>query len=128
MKTMASGNMGVTLWNLMLDENRGPNRPGGCTTCFGAVTLNSATGTVTSRQSHYYNIAHASKVIKPGAVRIGASGFTQSGLLYQAFLNPDGTHSVIICNEGASTSIVFKDGKHSVKCGIPEKALVSIIW
>jgi len=129
MNTLARGNQGVTLWNLMLDENKGPNRPGGCQTCFGAVTLDSSSKTVTSRQSHYYNIAHASKVIKPGAVRTGCSGYTQSGLMYQSYLNPDGTHAVIVCNESdTSTSLVFKDGQHSVKCGIPGQALVSIIW
>lgn len=128
MNTMSRGNMGVTLWNLLLDDKGGPWRPGGCSTCFGAVTMNSSTNTITSRQSHYYNIAHASKVIKPGATRIGASGYTQSGLMYQAFLNPDGTHAVIVCNEGAATAIVFKDGTHSVKCGIPSQALVSLIW
>ena len=27
----------VVLWNFMLDAERGPNRPGGCTTCYGFV-------------------------------------------------------------------------------------------
>lgn len=30
---------GSIIWNLMLDANRGPNRPGGCTTGFGAVDI-----------------------------------------------------------------------------------------
>lgn len=128
MNTLSRGCMGVTLWNLLLDEKRGPFRPGGCSTCFGAVTMNSSSATITSRQSHYYNIAHTSKVIKPGAVRIAASGYARTGLMYQAYLNPDGSHSVIILNEGESTSLVFKEGSRSVKCGVPSKSIVSLIW
>jgi len=128
MNTMSYGNKGVTLWNLVLDEKNGPNRPGGCTTCFGAVTFNSNTKKITSRQSHYYNIAHASKVIKPGAVRIGASGYSQSGLKYQVFLNPDNTYGAILCNEGEAVTVVFKDGEHSVKVEVPSNALVSVLW
>jgi glucosylceramidase len=30
----------VIVWNLMLDTERGPNREGGCQTCYGAVDLN----------------------------------------------------------------------------------------
>jgi glucosylceramidase len=29
----------VIVWNLMLDSNRGPNRHGGCQTCYGAVDI-----------------------------------------------------------------------------------------
>lgn len=127
-RTMNYGNKGVTLWNLMLDENKGPNRPGGCTTCYGAVTLSSITKTVISRQSHYYNIAHASKVIRPGAVRLSTSGYSQTGLMYQVFLNPDGSYGAIALNEGEAVIVVFKDGTHSVKCEIPAKAIVSLRW
>jgi len=128
MNTMNYGNKGVTLWNLMLDDKNGPYRPGGCSICFGAVTLSSNTKKVTSRQSHYYNIAHTSKVIRPGAVRISATGYTQSGLQYQVFLNPDNTYGAILCNEGEAVVVVFKDGTHSVKVEVPSKSLVSVAW
>lgn len=128
LRTMAYGNKGVTLWNLMLDDKNGPNRPGGCQTCFGAVTLSSSTHTVSSRQSHYYNIAHASKVIRPDAVRIGTSGYTRDGLNYLAFQNRDGSYAVIICNEGDGVVVVFKDGTHSVRCEVPSRSIVSLRW
>ncbi len=90
----------VIVWNLMLDSNRGPNRPdGGCTTCYGVVDISSADYKTIDRQSHYYNIAHMSKVIKPGAVRIGISEFSHSGLHYTAALNPDGSYAVVVVNE-----------------------------
>jgi glucosylceramidase len=47
----------VIVWNFMLDANHGPNRPGGCTTCYGAIDIQSDYKTMT-RNSHYYTIVH----------------------------------------------------------------------
>lgn len=41
----------VIVWNFMLDANHGPNRPGGCTTCYGAIDIQSDYKTMT-RNSH----------------------------------------------------------------------------
>lgn len=128
-QTMQNYSKGVTLWNLMLDENRGPFRPGGCSTCFGVVTLNSANATVQSRQSHYYNLAHASKVIKPGAKRIKTSGYVPSGVNYLAFSNPDGSIALIFVNEGNEPKqLVLKEGSHIIHTAIPASSIESIIW
>ncbi|MGM9753789.1 MAG: glycoside hydrolase family 30 beta sandwich domain-containing protein [Candidatus Cryptobacteroides sp.] len=128
-QTMSNYSKGVTLWNLMLDENRGPYRPGGCSTCFGVVTLNSSGGTVASRQSHYYNLAHASKVIKPGAVRIKTSGYKPTGVNYLAFRNPDGSTAVIIVNENPKEQTVhFKCNGKVISCGIAGLSIESLIW
>ena len=84
MGTLSRMGKGVTLWNLMLDDAHKPYRPGGCSTCWGAVTLSSQDHSYKAvvRNSHYYNVAHCSKVLHPGAVRIGTSGYTTSGLSY----------------------------------------------
>ncbi|MDD3780592.1 MAG: glucosylceramidase, partial [Proteiniphilum sp.] len=37
--TVNNGCRGVIVWNLMLDSERGPNREGGCQTCYGAVDI-----------------------------------------------------------------------------------------
>ena len=76
----------VTIWNLMLEtdfngsipSNNGgqPNRPGGCQTCFGAVDLNMSDLKTIYMNSHYYMICHLSAVVRPGAIRIGTSGYT----------------------------------------------------
>lgn len=128
-QTMANWNRGVTLWNLVLDENGGPYRPGGCSTCYGAVTVLSSSGAVKDRKSHYYDLAHASKVIRPGAVRIDASGYAPSGVTYLAFRNPDGSRAVIMVNEGGeSRKIVFDDGTRVISTAIPARAVKSLIW
>ena len=61
----------VLLWNVALDENSGPYS-GGCTQCRGVVTINSASGAVTHNED-YYALAHASKFVRPGAVRIAST-------------------------------------------------------
>ena len=70
---------GVIVWNLMLDNDRGPNREGGCQTCYGAVDINNSDYKTIIRNSHYYIIAHLSSVVKPGAVRIATTGYTDNG-------------------------------------------------
>lgn len=127
-QTMQNWGKGVTLWNLMLDDQKGPNRPGGCTTCFGAVTLSSSSNKVSSRNSHYYNVAHASKVIKQGAVRIATSGYSQTGLMYLAFQNPDGSYAVIASNSGSAVAdVVFRSQKEA-RMIVPPGAIASMTW
>ena len=60
----------VLEWNLAADASLGPHTNGGCTTCLGALTINSNT---ISRNVSYYIIAHASKFVRPGSVRINTN-------------------------------------------------------
>ena len=46
----------VIVWNLMLDSEKGPNRDGGCQTCYGAVTIDKGDYKTITRNSHYYII------------------------------------------------------------------------
>lgn len=124
---------GVTLWNLMLDDKKGPYSPadGSCKTCYGAVDISSADYKTLTYRTHYYNIAHASKVIRPGAVRVGTSGFTTDGISYLAFKNQDGSIGVIILNKNnEEQSLVFnmKEGDYSVRYTVPGKSIVSLLW
>ena len=65
--TLKRGGSGVTLWNLMLDDKNGPYSPqdGSCKTCFGGVTIKAPGYDVVSKNSHWFNVAHASSVVKP---------------------------------------------------------------
>ncbi len=129
--TLGRFGKGVTLWNLMLDDERRPYRPGGCSTCFGAVTLSSKDHSYKSlvRNSHYYNVAHCSKVLQPGAVRLGTSGFTTAGLTYQWYQNPDGSQAVLLLNEGsADVQVNLITDQSSVACKVPARAIQSVVW
>ena len=127
--TMGRYGKGVTLWNLMLDNEGKPYRPDGCSTCFGAVTLSSADHRTITRNSHYYDVAHCSKVLLPGAVRLGTKGYETSGLTYQWYRNPDGSQALLLLNEGSSDALVnFVTGKYSISCKVPAKSIQSIRW
>ncbi len=119
---------GVIVWNLMLDEDKGPYRPGGCSTCYGAVDINSSYTTIT-RNSHYYIIAHMSSVVQPGAVRIGTKGFSAKGLTYTAFRNPDGSFAMVISNSNSeNVNFTADDGTHHFTVTAPARSAVSLSW
>ena len=127
--TLARHGKGVTLWNLMLDDQRRPYRPGGCSTCFGAVTVSSSGYDSITRNSQYYDVAQCSKVLQPGAVRMGTTGFETAGISYLWFKNPDGTHAVLILNESSADVLLnFVTDNVNVPCRIPPKAIQSVIW
>jgi len=85
-------------WNLANDPSYNPHTQGGCTECKGAVTID---GSIT-RNVSYYIIAHVSKFVPPGSVRI-ASNIV--GSLYNvAFKTPEGKKVLIVVNDGVDPS------------------------
>ena len=119
---------GVIVWNLMLDSNGAPNRPGGCQTCYGAVDIAPDYSTITLN-SHYYIIAHMASVVKPGARRIGTDGYTGENLTYAAFINPDGSRALVLCNSGDTpVSVPVSDGTATFLCSVPAMGVTSCRW
>lgn len=119
---------GALIWNLMLDAERGPNRPGGCTTGFGAVDIDKNYKNIT-RNSFYYIMCHMTSVVSSGAKRIATSGYTDSDLTYTAFANPDGSYAFVISNSGSeSHSITLDDGTHHFSATIASKSVISFKW
>lgn len=119
---------GVIVWNLMLDSERGPNRDGGCQTCYGAVDIDRSDYRTITRNSHYYIIGHLSAVVKPGARRIGVSA-PATDMQQSAFLNPDGTYALVAMNEsGEAKTVTVDDGKRHFKYTLPGRAVVSFRW
>ena len=90
------GAVGWTDWNVLLDEKGGPNHVGNF--CFAPVHADTRTGELIYTNSYYY-IGHFSKFIRPQARRI-ASSPSRSALMSTAFVNTDGTVSVVVMNRG----------------------------
>ena len=90
-----SGAVGWTDWNILLDENGGPNHVGNF--CFAPVHADTRSGKLTYLNSFYY-IGHFSKFIRPGAKRIISSS-SRGQLLTTAFVNTDGSTVVIVMNQ-----------------------------
>lgn len=61
----------VLLWNLAADSLNDPHtNDGGCGMCQGAITID---GNRVGWNIAYYAVAHASKFVRPGSVRIGST-------------------------------------------------------
>jgi glucosylceramidase len=84
----------VLEWNLAADpENKPFTDRGGCPMCQGAVTIS---GDSYTRNLAYYSIAHASKFVRPGSVRIASNDL--KNLPNVAFRTPDGKRVLIVAN------------------------------
>ncbi|MDZ4331572.1 MAG: glycoside hydrolase family 30 beta sandwich domain-containing protein, partial [Flavobacterium sp.] len=112
-------------WNLANNASFGPNTPGGCTTCKGALTINSSDSF--TRNVGYYIIAHASKFVPAGSVRI-SSNFS-GNLNNVAFKTPSGKKVLIVENDG-NTSEIFniKYNGNWVKTSLEAGSVGTYIW
>lgn len=127
--TVNNWSRAVIVWNLMLDTDKGPNRDGGCQTCYGAVDISTSNFKKITRNSHYYIVGHLSAVVKAGAVRIGASGYTAEGLIYTAFQNTDGSYAIVLLNDAnENRKITMNDTKNHFSYEVPAKSVVSYRW
>ncbi|WP_442590211.1 glycoside hydrolase family 30 protein [Pedobacter sp. AW31-3R] len=113
----------VLEWNVAADPNYGPHTVGGCVTCLGALTISPAV----TRNVAYYVIGHASKFVKPGAVRI-ASTIT-ADLQNVAFVNPDGKKVLIVVNgsKSAQQFNIREDGEVATT-SLDGGAVATYIW
>lgn len=118
---------GVLFWNLALDESGGPHA-GGCGTCRGVVTIDSASGKV-SRNDEYYALAHASRFVRQGARRI-ASTETGEGIDNVAFRNEDdGSVALIVTNSAHKPQrISVSEGDRRFSYTLPARSLATFVW
>jgi len=89
-----SGTVAWTDWNILLDENGGPNHVGNF--CFAPVHADTRKGTLIYTSAYYY-LGHFSRFIKPGAKRIISSS-NRDILQSTAFINPDGKTIILVLN------------------------------
>jgi len=87
----------VLEWNLAADPNEDPHTEGGCYQCLGAITVD---GNNVVRNPAYYIIAHASKFVRPGSVRIHSN--MVPNLPNVAFETPDKKIVLIAVNDGST--------------------------
>ncbi|MDO7845501.1 glycoside hydrolase family 30 beta sandwich domain-containing protein [Hymenobacter sp. M29] len=83
----------VLEWNLANDQNYGPHTPGGCTQCLGAVTIS---GNTVTRNVAYYTVAHSSKFVRPGSVRVATN--LPANLPNVAYKTPNGKRVLVVLN------------------------------
>lgn len=87
----------VLEWNLSSNPELTPHTDrGGCDRCLGAVTID---GDQVTRNPAYYVIAHASKFVDDGSLRIDSESI--EGLPNVAFLTPKGKKVLIVLNDSS---------------------------
>nr|WP_232826415.1 glycoside hydrolase family 30 beta sandwich domain-containing protein [Lewinella sp. IMCC34183] len=113
----------VLEWNLAADADQDPHTPGGCTRCLGALTIQD--GTV-HRNTAYYNVAHSSRFVPPGSVRIGSD--VPAGLPNVAYITPSGKVVVLLLNDGEEArSLILRVADRTYPVTLPAGAVATCI-
>lgn len=111
-------------WNLLLDEKGGPNHVGNF--CAAPIMCDSKNDTFEKRLSYYY-IGHFSRYIKPGAVRIGYTRYTDK-IEVTAFCNPDGQRAVVLLNKSKDdVEVTLREGKVGREIVVGANSIITVI-
>lgn len=115
----------VLLWNLAADPQAGPHtNEGGCTGCYGALTID---GNNVTRLVAYYVIAHASKFIPDGSVRIDSQ--PSDALPNVAFRTPQGKTVLLVANTGtAATDFSVRYHGKTLKTSLSAGSVGTYVW
>ena len=112
-------------WNIANDASFGPHTPGGCTQCKGAITVSDRTSY--TKNVAYYIIAHASKFVPAGSVRIGTA--IAGNLSNVAFKTPAGKTVLLVVNDGTNGEVfnIKQNGKWATT-SLDAGAVGTFIW
>jgi glucosylceramidase len=111
-------------WNMVLDKQGGPNW---CKNWCTAPVIADPEKDEIYFTPLYFIMAHFSKFIRPGAVKIGCT-INNNDLMSTAVKNPDGTFAVVVFNPTAEKYNLEIKLNHKIKImAISSKALQTII-
>jgi glucosylceramidase len=120
-----NGTVAWTDWNILLDEQGGPNHVGNF--CFAPVHANTKTGELIYTPSYYY-IGHFSKFIQVNAKRI-SSVASRSQLLTTSFQNPDNCLVTVVMNTSdAEVSYYLYVKDRAAMITIPPHAIQTMVF
>lgn len=120
-----SGTVGWTDWNILLNENGGPNHVQNL--CFAPIHADTKTNELIYTPSYYY-IGHFSKFIKKGALRISTTT-SRSTLESTSFQNPEGQIVTVVMNK-TDNKIDYNliVGDREISLDIEPHAMQSLIY
>jgi glucosylceramidase len=115
----------VLEWNLAAGPDFKPYTDrGGCSSCQGAVTIDSSSFT---KNIAYYSMAHVSKFVRPGSVRIASN--EPDSLPNVAFSTPAGRKVLVVANEGRNPKkFTIRYNGEDISATLPGKAAATFVW
>ncbi|MCU1587834.1 MAG: O-Glycosyl hydrolase 30 family protein [Frankiales bacterium] len=147
-RTLRAGGQGVQLWNAVLDKRGGPKIGSGCAgipltgpdagvDCIAPVTVDRAKGTYTL-SSDFWALAHFSRFIKPGAVRLESTSArclttpmppSPCGVEDVAFQNPDGSRVLVAtAHDGAAHRLAVTEDGRTFSALLPDGGTATFVW
>ncbi|OXB24538.1 glucosylceramidase [Flavobacterium tructae] len=123
--SMRNWSVNALSWGLANDEHYKPFTPGGCSTCKGALMIDQNQNI--KKEVGYYIIAHASKFVPEGSVRIASNN---TGNLYNvAFKTPSGQIVLVIENDGtAAETFNIKYNQKQISTTLNAGAVATYVW
>lgn len=119
------GTVGWTDWNILLDQEGGPNHVGNF--CFAPIHADLTTDALIYTPSYYY-IGHFSRYIRPGAKRISTST-NRSFLLATSFINKDNSIATVVMNKSDNEmDYDLHLGDRHIRVKIPARAMQTILY
>ena len=116
----------VLEWNLASDPGTSIHTPGGCTDCLGAITIN---GDQVARNVAYYAVAHSSKFVRPGSVRVASTTAASLGALRSvAYKTPSGKRVLVVVNGGGATKFNIQYNGKLASTSLNSGAVATYIW
>jgi glucosylceramidase len=117
-------NEGFIDWNLILNEQGGPNHVGNF--CDAPLLWDRPKQTLIQNSS-YYAIGHFSRYIDPGSIRIGLEGQLPEGLSGVAYERPNGSHVIVLLNvKEQPITLHVRMGKDTHVIHVSEKSIITV--
>jgi len=130
---LEAGSSGWTYWNLILDQHGGPwlispiHQDPDNNVQQPVVIIDRDTHKI-SYTGVYYAIAHFSKFVRPGSIRIGSEGSAE-GIRCLAFIRPDGRRVTELINSRKSDSSVQIEWQGKLlELSLPPISVSTLLW
>ena len=119
------GVVGWTDWNILLDQNGGPNHVGNF--CFAPIHGDTETGELIFTPSYYF-IGHFSKFVNKNAKAV-TSATSRSKLLSTSFKNPDGRMATVVLNQSEDEVKYFLSIEgQATEIAIPPRSIQTLVY
>jgi glucosylceramidase len=122
---LLQGNEGFIDWNLVLNEQGGPNHVGNF--CDAPILFDRRSQKLILNSS-YYTIGHFSKWIVPGSVRVGITSPLPEGVIAVAYQRPDQQYVIVLLNTTMTNqTFSFKIGQDRSNIQLPNQSIMTIL-